>query len=371
MVGRIARGDWGSVPLGGRSVSVRALLVAVGAFVWLGSALMATGTAALASAGAALAFLVPLVLVGTLARTVELRRIGVFVLWGGFVVALALLWVILYEAVAPDGGHGRLRATVQPTVEELLKLAPLLVLLWRGRRDRTWSLGATDILLLGAATGAAFGFVEDSYIRSRPPNWTGLGWLPVTQTVAVGTRLIAGHAIWTAIAAGGIGLALLARSRRWLALPIAIVALAWPLADHIANNTINILGRGADDDLFVSVVKTLTDSGFVTVAVFVGVAVLALGADLLILLRTWPGLWARLRPERSAPPILARWELVRMGRAIGFVRWQTARLSRVAGRLPAELAAFDAELARLFAPPTLGTDAPAERRATETGEVGP
>src|SRR5689334_17085542 len=48
--------------------------------------------------------------------------------------------------------------TVDPFVEEVVKVLPLLVLAWHARTRLQW--GFTDYLLLGAATGAGFGLLE-------------------------------------------------------------------------------------------------------------------------------------------------------------------------------------------------------------------
>jgi len=75
-----------------------------------------------------------------------------------------------------------------PLVEETVKLLPLLLLLLLSRRVRSFSL--TDYLLVGAATGTGFDFLEEVvrtwsiHIRpadcsdfstklSAPPNWSG------------------------------------------------------------------------------------------------------------------------------------------------------------------------------------------------------
>ena len=354
MLSSFVFGNWGSIAIGQARIAVRTIVMAVGAVVWLGSILIATGSSAVVAAWTALAFLVPIILLATLTRTVSLRDVTIFVLWGGAMVGLAILWATLYSAVAPDHGGGRLRATIQPIVEELVKLAPLLVLLWLARRTKTWTLGATDVLVLGAATGAAFGFVEDSYIRSSGlVFWQGPAWLPVSETVAVGTRMIAGHAVWTTIAAGALGIALLLRARRVVAILIAFAGFAWAVFDHIDNNTINLMGRTADGDFFVGTVKTLTANGFATIYVMLAVVALAIVADLIVLLRTWPGAWPRLRRGLN-PTLRARWQIVRTGRGLAFLRWQVAQARRARGSAPADLAGLDDMIKNEYAQPKPG-----------------
>ncbi len=74
------------------------------------------------------------------------------------------------------GGHDR-----PPIAEDLLKLAPLALMLWQGRRCPTWQLGATDMLLIAVAAGAGFAVVEDAYIRMNEGWGESLPFLPTTE----------------------------------------------------------------------------------------------------------------------------------------------------------------------------------------------
>jgi hypothetical protein len=134
----------------------------------------------------------------------------------------------LYEVVASAS------YTVDPFVEEIAKVVPLLLLAW-GARAR-WQRGLTDYLLLGAATGAGFGLLEavmrfgtraGTAVR-MPDGWVlpislspptvpapaaAVGsWLPapaggnglLSLSVGSGTNL---HLAWSALAGLGVGLA--------------------------------------------------------------------------------------------------------------------------------------------------------------------
>ena len=344
MLRSLLAGDWGSVVIGQRRFPVWLIVTLAGVVVWLGSILLATGADALVAAWTALALFVPIMLLASATRTISLRLVGVFFLLGAAMIGVALLWVILFQIVSP--AHDRIRATVQPVVEELLKLAPLLVYLWLHRHARAWSLGATDVLLLGAVTGVAFGFVEDSYIRHNPLSvlWQGPGWLPAAETPDYGARLIVGHGVWTTVAAGGIGLALLLRARRPLAAAIAFVAVLWPTLDHINNNTISLLGRRASDDALVGIVQMITGNGWWLAYGMVVIVALVIVADLFVLLRTWPGVFARIRAAATAPPLppRARWKFIRAGRALAFAGWQTTQAVRRGRSVPPRVNAMDA-----------------------------
>ncbi|HEV8421548.1 MAG TPA: PrsW family glutamic-type intramembrane protease, partial [Actinomycetota bacterium] len=126
------------------------------------------------------------------------------------------------------------RDILVPLVEECLKILPVLFLLWRWRRGRAWTLGAMDVFLMAAASGAGFAVVESAFIRHRF-GWPGsLAGLPGTEVFA--NRLNLGHGIWAALAGATIGLALFIRWRRLLALALGASGLVLAALDHMANN---------------------------------------------------------------------------------------------------------------------------------------
>jgi RsiW-degrading membrane proteinase PrsW (M82 family) len=151
--------------------------------------------------------------------------------------------------------------TVDPFMEEILKLLPLLMLLRMPAVRRQWSV--TDCVLIAAATGSGFGLAESLYRLGSAPdqaNWIGGGWivginisLPVVPSVA--TSLTAWlpsslsnpgstinlHLAWSAL--GGLGVGLLLRLRgsvRWL---LTAAVLLYIGVDHAANNAqVNSVG---------------------------------------------------------------------------------------------------------------------------------
>jgi hypothetical protein len=177
-----------------------------------------------------------------------------------------------------------------------------------------------------------------------------MAWFPSTETAAADTRLIADHAIWTGVVAGTLGLALLLRRRRGLAVAIAVAGFACSALDHITNNSISYLGRRANDDALVSVVKAVTGNGYNTVYLFVALAIVAILADLFILRRSWP---ASL--PRPAAGLGEAWNRVLVGRALAFAHWQ---YNQIAGhspeKMPAELVQFETRQAAVFAPAARG-----------------
>jgi PrsW family intramembrane metalloprotease len=162
--------------------------------------------------------------------------------------------VPIYQVVA-TGSY-----TVDPFVEEIAKVVPLLLLAW-GARARL-QRGLTDYLLLGAATGAGFGLAEavmrfgtraGTAVR-MPGGWVlpislspptvptpvaAVGsWLPapsggdglLSLSVGSGTNL---HLAWSALAGLGVGLAVRGRGPVRLLGPLLVVLVG---ADHAAYN---------------------------------------------------------------------------------------------------------------------------------------
>lgn len=263
----LSRGDWGRVRLSRRTYPARLVVAVAGAAVWLGLMLTETGRGGITAIWTNLLFLVPLLALCRGTCTVSTRQLVALCLIGGFMMGVAL---IVINAVAPVTSA---RAFVVPVIEESSKIAPVLFLLWRWRTSRIWALAATDVLLMAAASGAGFGVVEDAYIRSRFGWPDQLGWLPVTEIT--GGRIIAGHAIWTALAGLTIGLGLLLRKRGPVAIAVAASGFLLSLFDHIANN----YGTTARGGL---IMDTVAQHGYLVIVVFVLAVPLALAADLLI-----------------------------------------------------------------------------------------
>ena len=316
MNARWTRLDDRRVEVGGKSVPLRFVIVAVAAIVWIATIAFATGASIVPAAATAFAFLIPLTAISLVSRTVGFRLQLSFFLWGGFMLACALLAIDLFGLV--DARNDTLRNYVVPLLEELAKLVPLLLFLLIRRRDRAWTLGAADILVLAATTGAAFGFVEDAYLRHASSWSEGYAWLPVTSLVDFKERLVAGHAIWAGISGGALGLAILWRSRPRIALPLAVVGFLWSWLDHAANNQLAIGGRDGSN-VVVSVWRTIEGNGFFSVYLFIGLVALAVIADRWALRSAGP-LAAPALPPSTA--ILERWRWIRARRALAFAAWQ-------------------------------------------------
>ena len=330
MDSRVAPLDRVGQRFGGNVDRVTNVVAAVAIVLWLGATALETGMSILPAGVATLAFLVPLTVASLVSRSVGFRLQLSFLLWGAFVVAVGLLAIDGFQLVDPR--LDTLRDYVVPFLEETLKLLPLLVYLFLRRRDRTWTLGATDVLLLAATTGAAFGFVEDAYIR-HAHHWSeGLPWLPVTSLLDFKHRLVAGHAIWTAIAGGALGLAFLWRHRLVLAVPLGMAGFLWAWLDHTATNQLASGGRDGSSSAVVAVWRVIEGNGFFSVYLLLALLAVAVVADRWALRSTEP----LVIPALPTPTgLLDRWRWIRARRALTFGAWHLR--GYVADHAPAPL----------------------------------
>lgn len=185
-----------------------------------------------------------LIVLGSLARTVRIRTVYAALAVGVYLVVpltvvLQASWTGLLAPLlgmsAPElvttASH-----TLDPFVEELIKLLPLTLLLLVPTFRRQWSF--TDLVLIGAATGAGFGLAEDLYrfggsadrAEGIAGGWAllfpqatllvpGIGktltsWLPIG--VAGGPSDVARlnvHLVWSAVGGLTVGLAALSRTK--------------------------------------------------------------------------------------------------------------------------------------------------------------
>jgi hypothetical protein len=209
-----------------------------------------------------------LAVLGSATRTVRagtlLLAVGAGVYGCGlFAVTVQYAWTRLYASASDTPMYQVVDTasyTVDPFVEEVAKVLPLLVLAWsaRARLQR----GLTDHLLLGAATGAGFGLLE-ALMRfgsragtavGMPGGWvlpislsppmvpspgsTMTSWLPAPAGgdgllafgAGSGTNL---HLAWSALAGLGVGLLVRGRGPVRLLGPLLVALVG---ADHAAYN---------------------------------------------------------------------------------------------------------------------------------------
>jgi hypothetical protein len=169
---------------------------------------------------------------------------------------IGLIEIGIAQAVGWDPADQAAAVVIAAPVEETLKLLPLAAVMWCAT-NRWHRMGVADHLLLGLAAGAGFQLTEEAIRRlvaaSAPDpgvfgrliqelvgpvgdtDYGPLALIPGASELADAT--FAGHGVLTALAAGGIGLAIRLWPRygaRIALVPAALWALA--VADHALFN---------------------------------------------------------------------------------------------------------------------------------------
>jgi hypothetical protein len=204
-------------------------------------------------------FIIPLLVVATLTRTVTLWLVSLFFFLGlSAVIILALLFSFPFFSGVTDELF--IVSVLVPVVEETTKAIPILLAVTLRRNRLRWTTGALDIALLGGAVGCAFGLVEDlirqwswiDIIALRDAIRIGPLFLPtavlefgslleqlggVVASAAQDRATFIGHGPATAFIALNIGLIRLVPSRRtkilWL---LPLLVWGWMVFDHGAYN---------------------------------------------------------------------------------------------------------------------------------------
>ncbi|MDA2808557.1 PrsW family glutamic-type intramembrane protease [Nocardiopsis suaedae] len=176
--------------------------------------------------------------------------------------------------------------------EETLKLLPLVAVLVFAR-NRAERFGIADHILLGVACGVGFGLTENVTRALTDYSSTGLLDLFTTTEDGVGHQYSlftlfpgwaegwggegAGHAVWSGLVGGGIGVA--RRYGRVLFSPLVLFLLAWVTLDHMAYNQAASLGAGDLIPEQVLLVHDLAGSGAATRPALLVMVVLAVWLD--------------------------------------------------------------------------------------------
>lgn len=227
----VRKSDWGgSVKIGGKSFSIRQAMGLGGVLLWLSIMLVRTGGAGLHSMATTAQFFATILLLSAGTLSIGWRPLVSMFLAGGFMMGVVAMVGRLF-GFASGGAATNLTVAL---MEEAAFLLPPLCLLWRWRKWRLWSLGATDIFLLFAACGAGFGMIETAYILSTR-GLDQFAWLPVTAMDGDrirGYHIFNGHEIWAGVAGQAAGLAWLLRYKAPLALLVAASGIVVGVADH-------------------------------------------------------------------------------------------------------------------------------------------
>ncbi|HXX99328.1 MAG TPA: PrsW family glutamic-type intramembrane protease [Candidatus Limnocylindrales bacterium] len=302
-----------SVAIGGRRISVRTLIFLAGITFWIGNTILNTGSAGIAALWSSLLFLAEIIILTSATRTIHLNQVPAFYCWGG--VMLTLVWLAGYAFTIVEPDKGALSWNFfAPFMEESLKLAPVAFFLWRQRRARLWSMAASDLLLLAAASGAGFGLVEDAFIQHKFGLWHAVNWLPTTAVL--GGSLTVGHQTWTSLAGATLGLALLWRPRKPFVYLLGASGFLWSMLDHFGNNI--VVGRSG---FLLDFLTFIRSHGWLSLYLFWIALVVVIASDLNAIHRALPPLpelktpFADLFTNRARPI----WEFLLTKRALAFV----------------------------------------------------
>jgi RsiW-degrading membrane proteinase PrsW (M82 family) len=292
-----------TIAVGRYRISLGALLFCAGVTFWIGNMLLRTGGAGFSALTSSLYFVFLLVLVTSGTRTITIARLTGFYCLGG--AMMSAMWLVAMEFTALEGTRYIGREVFVPFMEETLKLAPVAFFLWRQRNSRLWTLGASDVLLMAAASGAGFALVEDAYLRLHGASWTTpIDWLPVASIS--GDHLVAGHGIWTGLAGATLGLALLWRRLGKARYALAASGWLWSVLDHISNNYAAGLSMRHDDPLH-DFLLTVGGHGYFAVEFFFAALAVAIVADFYVIYATLPLGFLPPAPFRFTVEALPTW----------------------------------------------------------------
>lgn len=288
--------SWGVVPVGASRVPVRWIVMWFGIAGWLTVTFLSTGApTGITALALNLSFLIGLMLIGSFTRSIPVRTIGLMFFSGAVMMGVAFV----IEAALPPAPA--VRPILVGIVEEALKMVPLLVFFLRARKFSIWTLGVTDVMLMGAASGAGFAFVFDAFRHVNTPWVHKLQWLPTADFVN-SLYLVSGHAVWTAIAGATLGAALMMLHNRKIGFLIGLAGFAYAVIDHIGALT-------STSPLSLSLI---TARGFATPYVLVATVVGAVCIDTWVKLRWFPKASEFRLPKRgdSTSGLTGLWDFV-------------------------------------------------------------
>ncbi|MBX9572008.1 MAG: PrsW family intramembrane metalloprotease [Candidatus Obscuribacterales bacterium] len=280
--------DWGgSLKMAGMDFSWRQIIGFSGIIFWLIILLIRTGAAGAASLATTAQFLVIILVLTAGTRSISLRALFSLFLAGAFMMGLVAIFGKMLGFLS--GGMPVFLAV--SIVEEFALLLPAVLILWRWRHTRIWTLGASDIFLLFAFCGAGFATVETAYILQA----RGLDQLSWFRVIAWdgdrihGYHLFNGHEIWAGIAGLSIGLMWLLKNKGVLVYLLPVIGIALGAIDHFV---LDARGNG----FIVDALAAVTFNGFLALIVFFAGIICAITIDAKTVYRDLPSyLWCLLK----------------------------------------------------------------------------
>ncbi len=183
-------------------------------------------------------FVLYLLILSIGSRTIPLHLVLAAFLAGGGIVMLTTLLVQTVVLGVLSVQWSSARVVLAGYSEEILKIAPLCLILWRGPwRHLRYTATPVDFALLGAAVGFGFGYVEDlfrglSHFEVVGPHLGSVPLLPnllrVDRGITWSAILQFGHSGWAALTALGLGYAsrLSLKHPRWWLVGLGSLGLA-------------------------------------------------------------------------------------------------------------------------------------------------
>lgn len=257
--------------------------------VWAAILLVTTGGAVIFSTWAAFMFIGLLMLAGSGTRTVSHKALLALFFAGVFCATIAYLVLTAISYIGIDYSSP-LRPVAVAIIDGALMLAPLLFVLRRSGAG-IWMVGATDLMLMAAACGTGYGFVEQSYIAHRMPSVQWLAYMPmsgIANTPRDGTWLLNSHGLLCALSGATLGLGLLFINHGKKAWILAVSGFVIAVLDHL------FIGIVAHN--WGSPIGALVGYGWLTLGLFFAAAVCAIAADAWIINKTMPD---RIKPLQS------------------------------------------------------------------------
>ncbi|HEY9871402.1 MAG TPA: hypothetical protein V6D08_19750 [Candidatus Obscuribacterales bacterium] len=303
------------------------LIGMLGLVLWAGIIVVHAGGGAFISFWHALLFLTALTIAGSATRTIGWPALTLMFCWGAFSGSLALLVLQLIDVIGM-GFNSPLRVPAVALIDEAFMLAPLIWLLWRSRA--WWGLlGVTDVLLMAAACGTGFGFVEHAFVIHRVPSVSWLWWMPlsgIATTPRDAVWLINSHGVLAALAGATIGAGLLLRHKGKPAWILAASGAAYGLVDRLI---LGNLGHDAGSP-FGQGLAFMLGWGWLTLWLFFAGVALAVLVDAYIIYLRMP---ARVKPlGNQDSPFSGQWWSTQLEmRALAFAGFRYSHAS-AAGR---------------------------------------
>jgi RsiW-degrading membrane proteinase PrsW (M82 family) len=348
----------GTITIAGRQIPIRVCLFWAGVTFWIGNMIVQTGWAGITELRASLYFVAEMVVITSATRTITLDRVASVYCLGGAMMGVMWLISAVFTSFVPSP-DAISRQFVVPILEEFVKFAPVVFILWRQLASRSWTMGASDIMLMAATSGAGFGLVEEAYFHHALGPTRALDWFPLTRIN--GATLTVGHGTWTALAGATLGLALLWRPHKPLNYLLAGSGILWSIIDHSHHNY-GVDRTGFSVDFF----NFVTGHGWISLYLFVFGVIAVVGSDLYAV-RGMLSSRPQLRLQGGKPPeirgqgnsLKGLWASLVDRRALAYVLFRCQRSSELTREKLARLATvLERRLPKRPLETTLGSSSP-------------